>query len=171
MDGECCCCSVDGIEPEIDASKASAQSRDSVAETSCPSCGERGRPVRRETLKTMLVVSLRRVPDGEFLFCDSQQCSAVYFSRESRYSFEVDDMREHVYQKEPAEADTLVCYCFQHSVGAFQSASSEERAAIADDITLGTKIGQCACELRNPQGSCCLGNVHGLIRRLDAVRT
>jgi hypothetical protein len=31
--------------------------------------------------------------------------------------------------------------------------------AIVDDIKAGIKAGQCACDLRNPQGTCCLGNV------------
>jgi hypothetical protein len=36
-----------------------------------------------------------------------------------------------------------------------------------DDIDTGINTGQCACDLRNPQGSCCLGNVRGLIKRLQ----
>ncbi len=137
--------------------------------SSCTACGENGRPVQRETVKAILAVSLRRMTDAEFLFCDTPQCSVVYFSRDGLCSFEMDDMRERVYQKEPELSDALVCYCFQHTVGDMQSASPEGRAAIVEDITLGTQTGQCACELRNPQGACCLGNVHGLIRRSDAV--
>jgi hypothetical protein len=36
-----------------------------------------------------------------------------------------------------------------------------------DDINTGISAEQCACDLRNPQGSCCLGNVRGLIKRLE----
>ena len=38
---------------------------------------------------------------------------------------------------------------------------------MVDDIHAGINAGQCACDLRNPQGSCCLGNVRGLIKRLE----
>ena len=41
--------------------------------------------------------------------------------------------------------------------------------AIVDDINTGINAGQCACDLRNPQGSCCLGNVRGLIKRIDTL--
>ena len=42
-----------------------------------------------------------------------------------------------------------------------------DRAALIDDIDAGIQAGQCACDLRNPQGSCCLGNVRGLVKRLE----
>ena len=44
--------------------------------------------------------------------------------------------------------------------------SPELRKAIIDDISTGINAGQCACDLRNPQGSCCLGNVRGLSERV-----
>ena len=101
----------------------------------------------------MLSVSLRRIPDREFLFCDAEGCSVVYFTREGDYAFWMHEIREQVYQKAPEDQDSLVCYCFQHSVGDLRSAAAEGRAAMAEDITSGTRTGQCACELRNPQGS------------------
>jgi hypothetical protein len=54
-------------------------------------------------------------------------------------------------------------------VGYVRAASSESRMAIVDDINTGINAGQCACDLRNPQGSCCLGNVRGLIKRIDTL--
>jgi hypothetical protein len=52
-------------------------------------------------------------------------------------------------------------------VGDLGAASSEGRIAIVDDINTGINAGQCACDVRNPQGSCCLGNVRGMIKRLE----
>lgn len=37
------------------------------------------------------------------------------------------------------------------------------RYKLSADITAGIRAGQCACDLRNPQGICCLGNVRRLI--------
>ncbi len=34
-------------------------------------------------------------------------------------------------------------------------------------MTTGTKTGQCACDIRNPQGSCCLGNVGAVVKRVE----
>jgi hypothetical protein len=60
-------------------------------------------------------------------------------------------------------------YCFRHTVGDVRAASPATRAAIVDDINAGIKAGQCACDLRNPQGSCCLGNVRGLIEQAESL--
>jgi hypothetical protein len=65
---------------------------------------------------------------------------------------------------ERQEADALVCYCFRYTLGAIQQGDETERAAILADIVEGTRQGQCACTLRNPHGSCCLGNVRRLMR-------
>ena len=51
-------------------------------------------------------------------------------------------------------------------MGELRAATPAARAATLEDIDAGIKTGQCACDLRNPQGSCCLGNVRGLIQRL-----
>jgi len=61
----------------------------------------------------------------------------------------------------------FVCYCFRHTVGDIRRASPHSRSALVDDINAGINAGQCACDLRNPQGSCCLGNVRSLIKRLE----
>jgi hypothetical protein len=116
-------------------------------------------------------VSLREVQDVEYLFCKTQNCPVVYFSPDGEQTFRVEQVRERVYQKEPESDDVFVCYCFRHTMGELRAASSESRMAIVDDINTGINASQCACDLRNPQGSCCLGNVRGLIKRIDAPAT
>jgi hypothetical protein len=134
---------------------------------SCPECGQKGKPVQGQTVKALLAVSLRAVQEAEYLFCRTQTCPIVYFTAEDAQTFRVSDVRERVYQKEPDAHSVLICYCFRHTVGEINGADSAARAAIVDDINAGIQAGQCACDLRNPQGSCCLGNVRGLIKRLE----
>jgi len=86
----------------------------------------------------------------------------VYFNLDGKQLFTQEQVRE--YQKEPAADETQACYCFQHTVREVRAATVEGRAAILADINLGIQAGQCACELRNPQGSCCLGNVRELVK-------
>jgi hypothetical protein len=131
----------------------------------CDSCGEKGKPVQTQTVKAMLAMSLRAVEDGEYLFCRTPTCPVVYFSADGKQTFTVDQLRERVYQKEPQAEEVLVCYCFRHTVGEIRAASPEEHRFILEDINAGIQAGQCACDLRNPQGSCCLGNVRGLIKQ------
>ncbi len=133
----------------------------------CSSCGEKGKPVQTQTVKAMLAVSLRAMTDGEYLFCRTPTCPVVYFSADGNQTFVVEQLRERVYQKESQADDVLVCNCFHHTVGETRAASAQARLLIVEDINQGIQAGQCACELRNPQGSCCLGNVRGLIKQYE----
>lgn len=134
----------------------------------CPVCGKRGKPVQGQTVKALLSVSLREVQDVAYLFCRTRTCPVVYFSADGQQTFRLDQIRERVYQKEPERDDVFLCYCFRHTVRDIQVGSPESRQVILDDIHTGIQAGQCACDLRNPQGSCCLGNVRELIERWDA---
>lgn len=137
--------------------------------STCAECGQTGKPVQGQTVKALLSVSLRVVQDVEYLFCRTQSCSIVYFTSDGSQTFTTQHVRERVYQKEPEVESVFVCYCFRHTVGEVHAASSEGRAAIVDDVNAGIQAGQCACDLRNPQGSCCLGNLRGLVKRLEEL--
>jgi len=138
--------------------------RNSPGTTACPECGHTGRPVQGQTVKALLAVTLRAVRDAEYLFCRTQTCPVVYFSPDGRHSFMIGEVREGVYQKEPAPADVPICYCFRYTVGNVRDATAEGQGAIWVGINAGIEAGQCACDLRNPQGACCLGNVRRLTR-------
>jgi len=112
----------------------------------------------------MLAVSLRLVGATAYRFCRTATCPVVYFTVDGTQHFIRDHVRERVYQKEPAATDVLICYCFRHTVGAVQAAP--DPAMIVADITRGMQAGQCACDLRNPQGSCCWGNVRALMQHI-----
>ncbi len=139
------------------------------AVSACPECGQKGKPVQGQTVKAMLSVSLREVQDVEYMFCRTRNCPVVYFSPDDAQTFSTAQVRERVYQKEPDADDVFICYCFRHTARAVRHATPEARAAIVDDIKAGINVGQCACDLRNPQGSCCLGNVQGVIRQYEAM--
>lgn len=84
----------------------------------------------------------------------------VYFAVDPQAPvFRRDDLLVRVGAKE--EADPIpVCYCF----GFTRKDIANEIAAtggstVADRITVQVKAGNCACEVKNPSGKCCLGNV------------
>ena len=73
-----------------------------------------------------------------------------------------------VFQKEPA-GERTVCYCF----GLIESDLRREidqsaTSTAAERITALVKADRCACEVKNPQGTCCLGNVNTLVKSLLA---
>lgn len=137
------------------------------AKNACPTCGQKGKPVDTATVKSMLSVSLNRVKSTPYFFCPNRDCPTVYFSDDGLQTFGRQEVRERVYQKEPEADDVFVCYCFRHTVGEILNAAPEGHTAILDDINAGIKAGQCACDWRNPQGSCCLGNVRGVIKQAE----
>lgn len=162
MTDESCC------PPEAGNEVCESPQQDSPARAAvCPVCGQRGKPVQGQTVKALLSVSLRQVQSVEYLFCKTHACPVVYFSADNEHTFTVAQVRERVFQKEPDADDVFVCYCFRHTVGDIRSAASDDRAKIVDNINAGIKAEQCACDLRNPQGSCCLGNVGSLIKQLE----
>lgn len=135
----------------------------------CPVCGAKGKAVDTQTLKAMLVVSLEAVRPVEYRFCRSEDCPVVYFSIDGQQRFSEADLRERVHQKHPMEDDVFVCYCFRHTPGTIRAELlATDASAAIERITVGIAAGQCACEIRNPQGNCCLGNVAATVKQVKA---
>lgn len=165
-DDDLCCCPPEAGNAVCERPAQGFQRPPRVANV-CPECARTAKPVQGQTVKALLSLSLRVVQDVEYFFCRTQTCPVVYFSSDGRQTLTLGQIRERVYQKEPDADEVFICYCFRHTLGDVRMAAPESRAAILDDINMGISAGQCACDLRNPQGSCCLGNVRGLIKQIE----
>lgn len=133
----------------------------------CPTNGRPGQPIDPLILKACLAVSLSEVRPTAYHFCRETDCPVVYYSGDGDQVFDEAALRERVYQKHPDDDDVLVCYCFRHTVGSIRSElRTTGTSAAVDAIRTGIRAGQCACDIRNPQGTCCLGNVVALVARL-----
>lgn len=132
----------------------------------CPICHHKGKKIDTATVKSQLAVSLHRVSDYPYHFCEQPDCEVVYYD-ENGSLFTTSEVRERVYQKACDDDDMLICYCFYHTQGAVKAAILTHREqVIIDDIQSGIQAGKCACDWRNPQGSCCLGNIKKLIKNI-----
>lgn len=133
----------------------------------CPSCGHSGLPVGRVTLKALLrPAALARLERAEYRFCPVHGCDVVYFGGGERFGRA--DVLAPVFQKQPA-GSRIVCYCFEVSEGRIaQEAATTGTSPSYERIKQLVKTGRCACEVRNPQGACCLGNVMELVRSAGA---
>jgi len=129
-----------------------------VSPTDCPHCGRPGRLVDRITVKAMLrPEGLMRLSAPEHRFCATPECSVVYFGIEEAFGRE--EVVVPVFQKEPA-GDRPVCYCFGIGEADLRRELEETgRSSASDRIIALVKAERCACEVKNPQGNCCLGNV------------
>lgn len=134
----------------------------------CPRCGTPGKTVGRITLGALLKPEARaKMPPAEaFRFCGSPACGTVYFS-EGKQLFEKTDLSVAVHQKEPDNPAVPVCYCFGWTPRKIRTQMEETgKSTAAEEIKAQVKAGNCYCEVTNPQGACCLGNVAGVIQRL-----
>jgi hypothetical protein len=136
---------------------------------SCPHCQRAGKPVTPLTLKALLAVPLTDVRETDYRFCRTPTCPVVYYSVDGEQRFSEEDVRERVHQKHPHDDDVFVCYCFRHTPGSIKGElSATGQSTVVATITAGIHGGHCACDVRNPQGSCCLGNVRAVVQRLQA---
>jgi hypothetical protein len=141
--------------------------RPAGAVRACPDCGNAGKRVERITVKALLrPAALARLDEGEQRFCASPDCSIVYFGSSER--FHLEEVSVPVFQKEP-RGNRTVCYCFAIAEGHIDQdiAASGSATAVARISAL-VQADRCACEVKNPQGSCCLGNVAGVVRAARA---
>lgn len=175
MDASCCRLVENGsaeIETEIDSCRRSDPAGSEKAGVSaqsdrCPGCAQKGKRIDSITVKAMLNVSLMAVSDGPYFFCRTAGCPVVYFSAAGPQVFTKDQIRERVHQKEPDDKTVPVCYCFHHSPATIGTEwETTGRSTVVEAVETGIQAGRCACEIRNPQGSCCLGNVRAIVREI-----
>ncbi|GAC1623932.1 MAG: copper chaperone Copz family protein [Candidatus Acidiferrum sp.] len=152
------CCSVNankGIAPVVMA---------------CPLNGARSKRVDVLTVKSLVRTLPLGMSSDQYYFCEAPDCDVVYFTFARQAStFRREDLLVRVSVKE--KADTVpVCYCFGFTRKNIQDEiAATGHSTIADRITVEVKAGNCACEVKNPSGKCCLGNVARVVQDCVSV--
>ena len=138
--------------------------------TACRACGQGGKAVKLVTLKALLTpAALATLEPGEaYRFCPTASCDVTYFSPSRTYG--QGDVKVPVSQKDLG-ASVPICSCFGHTRADLDRATRDGHAdAIPKSIQEHIQAGRCGCELNNPQGSCCLGNVNRTLASLQEAR-
>ena len=91
----------------------------------------------------------------------------MYFKEQGSRVFTVDDLRMAVGVK--ASTDPIpLCYCFGFDESHLREEIAETgTATIPERISHLIREGLCACDVRNPSGKCCLGEVIKTAKRLQ----
>ncbi len=135
----------------------------------CPLCRHNGKPVSTITVKS-LVRNHSQVPAStSYSFCSNPGCDAVYFS--DGVMFTRKDVKVRVGIKE-TEDPVPLCYCFdytRHDIR--QDLATKGRSEIPEKIKAEVQAGFCACEVKNPAGNCCLGDVLQAVKEIAAEGT
>lgn len=135
----------------------------------CPSCGRHGKRVSRLTVSVFVrdpwvYLHPELLPPGDYSICENRSCSVVYFNSHSESVIRKDDIRAKVWQKED-DPSVPACYCFNNSVNSIaKEFEQNDTTNVLARIKAEVRAGNCRCEVTNPQGSCCLGNVTKAIK-------
>jgi hypothetical protein len=134
----------------------------------CSRCRTQGQPVEELTIKALLSeLALRRFEPAAYRFCPDPSCDVVYFS-ETGPAFWTQDVRVSVWHKQPPGQRT-VCYCFDENEAAIAAEIRETGVSHAPErVRAHIAAHRCACEVRNPRGVCCLGDVIAAVDRVHA---
>ena len=132
----------------------------------CPTSGQKTRPVGRPAVENLVRPDFASALVSQpYYFCNGSDCDVVYVSALGDHIITKDMLNVRVGIKE-TEDPVPVCYCFGYA-----------RKDIEDDIRLKgqtdiqtiitgrVRAGECRCEVTNPSGGCCLGEVAKAIKK------
>lgn len=126
----------------------------------CPTCGIKGLPVKAITIKALTSEQwsdYNKITDG--FYCTNPEDSTVYYIPDNNLVINKLDLLVRVGLKEKVEP-LLVCYCFQHTRSEIeQDFVKNNHSTIEDEIREKVRKDLCSCEILNPKGRCCLGDV------------
>lgn len=123
----------------------------------CPDCGRQGKSVANLTVKSLVRDHTRVSGQERYSFCRTPRCEVVYFGAGG--IFRKPDLKVRVGLKE-TEDPVPLCYCFDYARADVRRDFAEHgRTEILDRIKAEVQAGFCACEVKNPAGTCCLGEI------------
>ncbi|MBI3697572.1 MAG: copper chaperone Copz family protein [Acidobacteria bacterium] len=127
----------------------------------CPHCHKKGKSVPTLTVKNLVRDHIRVSASGSYLLCRTPECDVVYFSDNG--VFRKPDLKVRVGLKEQEDSAPL-CYCFDYTRGDIRRDLEKHGATkIPERIKAEVQAGFCACEAKNPSGTCCLGEINRAI--------
>ena len=137
---------------------------------SCPANGARSRRVSPLTVKSLVRRLSLGVPETQYYFCRAANCEVVYFPLDAKApTFYREDLLVRVDTKE-APGPGTVCYCFGVTRKDIQDEINQNeigetgQSRLVERIAAEVEAGRCACEVKNPSGKCCLGEISQIAR-------
>ena len=131
----------------------------------CPVNGARSKQVDMLTVRSLVRRLPLNMPDTQYYFCNSTDCEVVYFPLDPEApSFRRGDLRVRVGAKEIKDP-IPICYCFGFTCqDIWDEINSTGDSTVAKRIAVEVEAGRCACEVRNPSGKCCSGDITRAIK-------
>jgi hypothetical protein len=117
------------------------------------------------TVKNLVRHTPLGMSNDQYYFCEARDCDVVYFPFDPQApTFRRQDLVVRVGAKETADP-IPICYCFGFTRKDIEDEiAASGRSTVAERISAEVKQGNCACEVKNPSGKCCLGDVTCIVR-------
>lgn len=138
---------------------------DTPPRADCPESGTSSRKIQRRTIEH-LVKSDRvgEIADTQYYYCADSDCPVVYFANDSVRSFTTEDLKVKVFAKDTG-GDVNVCYCYDWTRDGIKNELAETGQSTASrEIAEKVRDSLCECDIKNPKGTCCLGDVNRVVR-------
>ena len=131
----------------------------------CPVSGTRSKQVGMFSVNSLLRKLPLEMPNTQYYFCDASDCDLVYFALDAEAPrFRREDLVVRVGAKETTDP-LPICYCFGFTrQDIWDEIRSTGKSTVTERITAEVKADRCACEMKNPSGKCCLGDVTRVAR-------
>ena len=133
----------------------------------CPVSKTDSRKINERTLEHLLKpAAANEMQNGQYYYCDDPTCDVVYFSEQALPHFTKDDLTVKVFHKDTGD-DVNVCYCFDWTRGRIkEQIRSTGQSTASLEIAQQVRDQKCTCDITNPKGRCCLGDVNGVVKEV-----
>jgi hypothetical protein len=132
----------------------------------CPKCDVQGQSVSRVTIDAILRSERARERlQSSSRYCATPSCEILYYDEKGGFASKL-EAATRVGVKETTEP-IPACYCFgitrKEILDEAATGSSSLVARIASEV----RVGRCECEVKNPSGKCCLGEIRAFLGRSE----
>ncbi len=134
----------------------------------CPTCGEEGKGIPLITLRSLIRRDHPLYPSLKAGFlCPNENDNTVYFFDGHDDRITTKDLVTPYHLKDQDRYNN-VCYCFQHSQKEIiDDYLNHGFSTIEKDVHKKVNDGVCTCEVSNPKGKCCLGEIRHVIKGIE----
>lgn len=141
------------------------------ATANCPVSGTSSRKVQRRTVESLLKKDVQwHLEPVQYYYCPDEVCPIVYFSNQPVRHFSIGELAVRAFDKD-AGSDVPVCYCFDWTRQKIKDEIEETgKSTAAMEIAKNVKAAFCACDVKNPKGRCCLGDVNRVVKQFASTK-
>ncbi len=158
------CCAVSNFKTKPKSNGHDCCTLQPKGKNECPKCSQKAKGVLGKTLKYLLrddaKIELSSY-DG-FSYCKTPSCKVIYFKKDVILTQK--DIKVEVGLKDGANPANM-CYCFGWTKEKIiKDIEVNGKSLALQDIKRKMNTIGCLCEIKNPSGNCCMGDISKVVK-------